>query len=77
MDYFVASVLKSMCTYNKRRHSIPTLNSKINCHEMSILFHKSLQSSFDVSNESKERRYIIICLSALKDVNIYGVQHCA
>lgn len=40
-----------MWTYIKRRHSILTLNIKINCDEMNLLFHKSLKSSFDVSNE--------------------------
>lgn len=41
-----------MWTY-KRRHLILTLNIKINCDEVNLLFHKSLKPSFDMSNEKK------------------------
>lgn len=65
-----------MCTYNKKKLSILTLNSKINSYEMNLLFHKSLMSNFDVLNERKEQWYMTVCLNMLKDVNTYGVPHC-
>lgn len=70
-------VPKSMCNYNKKRHSVLTLNSKINCYEMSSLFHKSPRPSFDVSTDNKEQRCAIVCLSALRGADVCGVQHCA